>query len=366
MPEDEPLDLGREEAELREGVGRLAQDGALGVAEHAVPGLLRVVRVRPGELDRVLQVLVVDVQELERRLALVEQVRGGDRTGARLAAERDLAQRPDAAPALDVEPAPDLRERVAVLEDVALLGRQQVAGVVLDRLDHAEPGQQLEVEADAHEPAGVGEVAALVDDVADQRARVELGLVGADQQHREPGVVGVREARRLALGVGLHEALDDALVERAELLDVVDLEAALGLRDRLARARQPHAHAQRLGEERREGVVARQVAQREHVRLVGAERHRTQLRLAVGSEPEHDGFDRPAVPAGERAVGAGQRRVERVVVGVDAVDREEHVVLALQEGDRVAGAHPRMARLVRRPPAWRERDDLDRRHRIRA
>ena len=96
MPEHELAHLGRQVAELREGVGRLAQDGALGVAEHAVPGLLRVVLVRPGELDRVLEVLVVDVQELERRAALVEQVQRRHRAGARLAAERDLAQRPDA------------------------------------------------------------------------------------------------------------------------------------------------------------------------------------------------------------------------------------------------------------------------------
>ena len=110
---------------------------------------------------------------------------------------------------------------------VALLGRQQVAGVVLDRLDDPERGQELEVEPDAHEPAGIGQVAALVDDVADQRARVELGLVGADQQDREPRVVGVREARRLARGVGLDQPLDDPLVERAHLRDVVDLEPSL-------------------------------------------------------------------------------------------------------------------------------------------
>ena len=122
VPEHEPAHLGRQEAELRERVGRLAQHGALGVAEHAVPGLLRVVHVRPGELDRVLEVLVVDVQELERRLALVEQVQRRDRAGPRLAAQRDLAQGPDTAPALDVDPPADLGERLAVLERVTLLG----------------------------------------------------------------------------------------------------------------------------------------------------------------------------------------------------------------------------------------------------
>ena len=59
---------------------------------------------------------------------------------------------------------------------------QQVAGSSLHGLDDAEAGEELEVQADAQQPARVGEVAALVDDVAGQRAPVEPRLVAADQR----------------------------------------------------------------------------------------------------------------------------------------------------------------------------------------
>ena len=186
---------GGQVGELREGVRRLAQHGALGVAEDAVPGLLRVVRVRPGELDRVLEVLVVDVQELSvaRRLAsrfwtATGPVRGRPRSAI---SRRSQTLRPRAG----VDAAPDLLERRAGAR-TPRAPRRSASPTASDGLDDPQRGQQLEVEPDPHEPARVGEVVALVDDVADQRARVELGLVGADQQDREPRVVGVREAGR--------------------------------------------------------------------------------------------------------------------------------------------------------------------------
>ena len=85
----------RQIAELGERVRRLPQHRPLRVPEHPLPRLLRAVRVRSGERDRRLQVLVVCVEEGEGRPLLVQEVEVRDRAGARHAAvrERDLAER---------------------------------------------------------------------------------------------------------------------------------------------------------------------------------------------------------------------------------------------------------------------------------
>ena len=224
-------------------------------------------------------------------------------------------------------------------------GVEQVAEVVLDRLDDPERGQELEVEPDAHEPAGIGEVAALVDDVADQRARVELGLVRADQQHREPRVVGVREPGRLARGVGLdHAARRSARraspAARRHRPRARSSAVATVAPSRVSRTSSVEA----LREQRRERVLAGQVAQRDHVRAVGVQRRLAQAPV-LG---EHRGRDRAPVDDELAAGGVG--------------DREQQVVHALAERDRIAAAHARVARLVGRAPPGGEGDDPRARH----
>ena len=272
---------------LRTSTGRSSSSGnASGVWRRTARSASRKTRCQvswalwglAGERDRLLQVLVVQAQELQRRAPLDQQVLSGHRAGARAPADRDLALLPELAPGAGVDPAPDRLERCARGERLALVRGQHGR---VDALDDPERGQQLEVEADAHEPSGVGEVAPLVDDVPDQRARVQLGLVGADQQHRMPRVVGVREARDLALGVGDHDLRDDPLVQRAHLRDVVDLERDGGLGDGRAVAHEAHADVQVLREERRERVLAGEITQREQVRAVLVERGLAQLPVGV-------------------------------------------------------------------------------------
>jgi hypothetical protein len=187
-----------------------------------------------------------------------------------------------------------------------------------------------------------------VDDVPDQRARVQLRLVGADQQHRMPRVVGVREARDLALGVGDHDLRDDPLVQRAHLRDVVDRERDGSLGDGRAVAHEPHADVQVLREERRERVLAWEVTQRQQVRAVLVECRLAELPVGV--------IDRGR----GRLPGVGEPHLQGAARG--ARDRQQQVAVAFAEGHGVAGAHPRVARLVGRAPPRGERDDRDRRH----
>src|SRR5262249_34542810 len=81
------------------------QDRSLGVPEHAVPGLLGAVGIRPGQLDRVLEVLVVNLEELERRALLADEVHHRDGPGTRNAEPRegDAAKRPDLSPGLRID-----------------------------------------------------------------------------------------------------------------------------------------------------------------------------------------------------------------------------------------------------------------------
>ena len=176
VPQDELADCSGRKRELRERRRRAAQDRALGVAEHALPRLLGVVVVGAGELDRDLEVLVVGLEERERRGALAQQVARRDGSRARLrpaAGTRSRAAPTPRASGRGRSARGSAAKSVAALERRALGALEQVAGVVSHGLDDAEEREELEVQADAQQPAGIGEVAALVDDVADQRAPVE-------------------------------------------------------------------------------------------------------------------------------------------------------------------------------------------------
>jgi hypothetical protein len=121
------------------------------------------VEVGPGELDGVLEILVVSLEEGERRGALAQQIARRDGSGARLprARERDLAQIPDAPPALRSDMVANVGEGVAAVEGVALRLAQQVSDLAPDRLDDPEAGEELEVQADAQQPARIGQLATL-------------------------------------------------------------------------------------------------------------------------------------------------------------------------------------------------------------
>ena len=196
VPEHELARRPRQVSELRKGDRRLPQDRPLRVAEHSLPGLLRIEAIRACELDRLLQVLVVDVQELQRRALLAQQVQQRHGPGSRdaLLRKRDLAKLPHGTPGVGVDAAADRREALA-LEGGTLLRRQQVADVGTHRVGDPEARQQLEVDADPQQPPRFGQVPLLVDDVGDEGARVQRRLVRPDEQHREPRVVRVSGAR---------------------------------------------------------------------------------------------------------------------------------------------------------------------------
>ena len=205
-----------------------------------LPRLLRVVVVRSGELDRVLQILVVHVQEGERRTLLLDRVERRHRPGAGHTEpwKRDLAHVPDPSPTGDVDTGADLRERRACLERAAFSRCQHVTEIVAHRFEDADAREQLEVHADAEQPRRVGEVTLLGDVVAHERTGVERGLVAADGQHRGPRVIRVTRivrprSRGLARGVGANDAVDDAHVQRTEVPDVarVDVGDIAGDRD---------------------------------------------------------------------------------------------------------------------------------------
>ncbi len=185
LPQHDVAYRSREVREFGEHASGLTQDGALGIAEHSMPGLLRAHRIRPGELDRVLQVIVVHVEELERRAALLQQVLRRHWTGARHAeaCEADLTQLPHVSPRDRIDAPAHLPIEVAGLERGALARRQEIADVVANGLDDAEAREQLQVDADAQEPRGVAQVPFLVHDVVDERIGVQRGLVDADRQH---------------------------------------------------------------------------------------------------------------------------------------------------------------------------------------
>jgi hypothetical protein len=144
VPQRELAGDGGQLEQLGEGVPVHLQHRSLGVPEDAVPGLLRVVEVRPGQLDGVSEVIMVRAQECEDRVLLPQQVGGADRA---LPTEADLPELPHRSPGIDVHPFPDLRVLSGVLELVALRRCEDV-----DRVAHSlgdtEAGQELEVEPD--------------------------------------------------------------------------------------------------------------------------------------------------------------------------------------------------------------------------
>ena len=146
---------GEKELELGERRGDVAQHRPLGVAEHALPRLLRVVVVAPGEPDRVLEVVVVDVQEAQRRLLLGQQVESP--RPARCGACRGAGTGSDAGPTPRASASASIDARISanqslLLERGALGGGEQVADLVLDRLADAEEREELQVQPDPHEP----------------------------------------------------------------------------------------------------------------------------------------------------------------------------------------------------------------------
>ena len=171
---------------------RLAQHRPLGVAEHAVPGLLRVVRIAARRArSRAAGPRGATCRNSQRRRAAWRA--GSAPTPARSAACRPRNAISRSAQTLAPRARIDRRADRRRTHRAARTRRAPRATAGRRRRPTAsmmpEARQQLQVEPDAHEPARVGEVLAC-GDVPDQRARVELGLVGADQQHREPRVVG--------------------------------------------------------------------------------------------------------------------------------------------------------------------------------
>ena len=103
--------------QLGEGIAVHLHHGPLCVAVDAVPGLLCVVEVRPGQLDGVFEVLMVGAQEGERGVLLPQQVGGAHGAPP---AEADLPEPPDRPPGVDVDASPGLGVLGGVLELVAL------------------------------------------------------------------------------------------------------------------------------------------------------------------------------------------------------------------------------------------------------
>ena len=93
----------------------------------------------------------MDVQELERRAPLDQQVLGG--TGPARGRLPTAISRSSQTPRqrVGVDPAPDRPEGAL---GRAPRVRPASAGRRVDALDHAERGQELQVQADAHEPPG--------------------------------------------------------------------------------------------------------------------------------------------------------------------------------------------------------------------
>jgi hypothetical protein len=162
-----------QEAELREGVGGLAQHGPLCITKDALPGLLRVEVVWAGQFDGLSQVLVMDVQEPESGVLLAHEVESRHRSEARTAErwKANVAPVPDAPPAVGIDSSADLPEDVACLERVALVGVEEVTNVRTHSLDDADTCEELEVHADPQEPRRVGEVILLADDVGPESVR---------------------------------------------------------------------------------------------------------------------------------------------------------------------------------------------------
>src|SRR5205807_9293243 len=83
MPEHELTHLRGQESEFRKCRGCHPKNRPLGIAEDPLPDLLSIVMVRSGELDRVLQVLVVSLKKSQRRTSLAKQISRGHRSRPR-------------------------------------------------------------------------------------------------------------------------------------------------------------------------------------------------------------------------------------------------------------------------------------------
>jgi hypothetical protein len=396
VPEDEVAPGGRHALQLGERRGDIAQHRSLGVAEHPLPRLLSVVPVGAGKADRVLEVVVMGAEEAQRRLPLGQQVEGRDRAGARRAASRelDLAQLPHLAPGVRVDRGADLVEPPAPLERAALGGGQEVARVVLHRLRDPEEGEELEVEADAHEPAGIGEMLAGERHVLDHRALVEVRLVGPDPQHRVPRVirrarVGHARVGGLPGGIGGDEPVEQPRVERPAAPQVADQQRSFRARHGHPGIQRSQLHEQPLAEEvaEREGIGAvrgavaearvqgvpcplragEEVVGRREREDPSPARESGEPRSAVGARDEGERQRRTILPARDedrrdRAVGAGEREARADLVGrpaVEVVEKERLILLRARKDQRdlLARAQAGMRRLGLRAPARDERHE---------
>ena len=391
VPEYEFTRRPRQVSELRKGGSRLPQDRPLSVAEHSLPGLLRIEAIRARELDRLLQVVVVDVQELQCRPLLAQQVQQRHGPGSRdaLLRERDLAKLPHATPGVGVDAVAERRE-VLALEGGTLLRRQQIADVGTHRVGDPEARQKLEVDAHAQQPSRFGEVPLLVDDVGDEGARVQRRLVHPDEQDREPRVVRVPGARDadgggLARDVGAHDSLEDAAVQRAEAPHVGDIEHRLGRRDCLSAVEQAQFDAELLQEQVAEPVRIVVLAatgievcfrvEGEHQACVRRPR-RAERPLATRVEALQ--LDRPPVPPwqldrvrGSVVPGQRQRHVDRHSVAplrkrVEDMRTVRDVFVAEHQRRVVTRAEAGMARVVGWTASTHEGQDLDRSSPLRA
>ena len=382
MPEHEVARGPRQVPELRKGDTRLPQDRPLRVAEHSLPGLLRIEAIRACELDRLLQVLVVDVQELQRGALLAQQVHQRHRSGSRnpLLRECDLAKLPHGAPGIGIDAAAERREALA-LEGGTFLRSQQVADVGAHCVRDPEARHQLEVDANPQQPPRFGQVPLLVDDVGDERACVQRRLVSPDQQHREPRVVGVARAcdargGGLARDVGAQDSLEDAAVQQAEAPDVGDVERRLGRGDCASAVDEAQFDAELLQEQVAEAVGI--VVAGEKVSLRIEREHESRIgRLRCAERPaaarvEALQLDRPLVPprqldrrGGSVVPGQRQRCVDGHPIAplrkrVEDVRTVGDVFAAEHQGRVVARAEARMARVVGWTASAHERHDLDR------
>ena len=170
--------------------------------------------VGPGELDRPLEVLVVDVQELERRPSLVEQVARTDRPEAR---PPNAIWRSSHTRSQPSTLSRSLRSGSSVGREQVLVHRLRMPSTSAAR-GRGRPG-----------PASRGRRGCGACGRCRRSARACRARPCASRS-AAPGTTGGRRGRARGPGAGvrLDHPLDDAGVQRPETAHVVDVEAAVG------------------------------------------------------------------------------------------------------------------------------------------
>ncbi len=115
------------------------------------------------------------------------------------------------------------------------------------RLVDSQAREELEVLADAHEPAGIAEILLLQGEIALHEKHVVVRLVGSYAQHREPRMVTKGDA--LVRRIPAHQDLRDDLVERADLREIENVCLDAVIADFLVVAEQPELDEQVLFEQ---------------------------------------------------------------------------------------------------------------------